>query len=498
MKNIIKLFFVLFFFLGFKYESNAQIYDIVFGDDLKEDAREIISQMFEGMDKLVNDAIDRGDFITESRLKEAGLMLDGIKNFIHNERIETINSLDIQRLNTLKGLDQMMAGNIPSIYEINDLSAILTANTQDIANSLGGIINTRDKFGIYRINGISQEYKETGLYRVNFIGNVFGKKDIQNTVIIDGIERVLHQGTNINNMYVEFPSSEINAKFKGTEVSRIPINIIGVRIKKNIFGTKRDTLVSFKNTILLHPKYPIQYELVEISKNFEWSEALVGNVKEMFTVPNQKTTISTNVPDGLRIDSLKTRFYDPSNAIEIFNSKECPKIQLEKEAEEFNKKMELQERAMWRLSGNNSISLPKRTVNFNCDSWKTDNLNEIGYWCDKPIYFNEQTAVRRTFYTSKRQKIWIEIFYNKKIPCQPIEISRKLKNDNNGYLSYGVYESDYFSSDYASYRLKVKYFYDNWRIINPTSATTIKGIRTDMEVGAIKRLTINISSLTGF
>ena len=131
------LLFSFFSIITLKSEPQS-IWRLLVGDDLKKDAKEIIDHMLKGMDALVNDAIDRENFITESRLKEAGLMLDGLKNFVHNERIQTLEHLDQQRLGLLKGIDQIMAGNIPSIYELNDLAAILTANTQDIANSLGG------------------------------------------------------------------------------------------------------------------------------------------------------------------------------------------------------------------------------------------------------------------------------------------------------------------------------------------------------------------------
>lgn len=479
MKNSIQALIFFIIFIIYSLNSNAQVYDIVIGDDLKKDAQEVIEQMINGMNNLVNNAIDRGDFITESRLKEAGLMLDGLKNFIHNERIETLETIDIQRLNILKGLDQMMAGNLPSIYEINDLAAILTANTQDIANSLGGLINTKDKFGIYRINGISLEHKKTGLYKISFIGNVFGKTDIQNKIIINGYEKILHQSANTNNMYVEFPSSEIEHEFNDTTVSRIPIEIISIRNKRRLFSTKKDTIVSFKNTVLLHPKFPIQYELMEISKKYSWSEAIVGQLKEMYTVPNENTTITTNVPDGYKIDQEKTRFYDPINAITRVQEGKCSYRQ-----------------AMRSISS--LVSIPESQITEKCREEKNSKLNTIGNWIEKPVYFNEGNYVRRTYKASSRKKIWVEIYYNKPIQDTPIEIPRKLKNENSGFLSYGVYESDFFSNDYVSYRLKVKFFYDDWQIINPTSATTIKGIRTDMELGGIKRLTINISSLTAF
>lgn len=478
MKPLVKFFLSLFFILCININCQAQLYELVFGNDLKKDAQEVVNQMIAGMNRLTNNAIDRGDFITESRLKEVELMLDGLKNFIRNERIKTLENLDIQRINILKGLDQMMAGNFPSIYQINDLAAILTANTQDIANSFGGVINTRDKFDIYRINGISQEYKSTGLYRISFIGNIFGKTDIKNTIIVNDNEMILYQGANSNNMYVEFPSSEIESDFKEKEASRIPIKIISLRTKKKFFRTVKDTLVSFENTILLHPKLPIQYKLVEIAKNFQWSEAFVGELKEDYTTPDENTTISTNVADGYKIDKEKTRFYDPIDDINEAKEIKC-------NFRELANKIKV-------------IKMEMSKIDEECQKEQDALLAGIGNWVDEPVYFNEGSHVRRTYKASSRKKIWIEVYYNKPIQVDPIEIPRKLEKEKNGYLSYGVYESELFSDNYASFRLKVKYFYDNWKTINPTSATTIRGIRTDIEIGAIKRLTVNISSLTGF
>lgn len=471
MKCLFKTMFILIILLKPSI-SNAQVYEILIGNDLKKDAKEIVNQMISGMNELLDKAIEGADFITESRLKEISLMLNGVKNFISNERIKLLEDLDIQRLNIVKGIDQILANKFPSVYEINDLSAILTANTQDIVNSFGGLVKTKDKFGIYKINGISLEYKKTGLYRISFIGNVFGKKNIANTILINGDEKVLHQGANINNMYVEFPSSELEPFFNLVKVSRIPLKIISVQSTKKLFGKQLDTLISFENTILLHPKLPIQYELFEISKSYDWSEAIAGPLKEDYTVPNQDVVITAQVEGETRIDQQKTRFYDPSDEINRIKNINCD------------------------IYKGHTLSY-KLLTNI-CNESKNKQLKDIGNWIDAPVYFSEEQSVRRTYHASSRKRIWIEVYYNKQIPSNPIEVSKKFKSENNGFLSYGVYESEYFSNDYASFRLKIKYFFDDWRIINPTFATTIKGVKTEMETGAIKRLTINISSLSDF
>lgn len=452
---------------------DGQLYRLLIGDNLKEDAKEIIDHMLQGMDALVNNAIDREDFITESRLKEAGLMLDGLKNFVHNERIQTLEQMDQQRLGLLKGIDQIMAGNIPSAYDLNDLAAILTANTQDIANSLGGLINTHDLFAIYRINGISLEHKNSGTYKISLIGNVFGKSNVENRVLVNGEEMALHQGTNINNMYVDFPSSELERYFKDTQVTRIPLRIISIKITKRIFSTHIDTLVSFNNTILLHPKFPIQYKLVEIAKTVQWSEPILGDLKEDYTVPGQEVTVTASVSDGKQIDQEKTRYYDPANEITRARQEQCPFRRF-------------------------PLPILSRQIDQRCNEWLNEQLNNIGGWVSNPVFFDEGKSVRRGYKASARNKIWIEIYYRKQIDGSPTEIERNFTTAKKGFLTYGVHESDFFSHDFASYRLSLKYFCDDWTIINPTSATTIRGIKTDLENGAIKRLTVNIGSLTGF
>ncbi len=232
--------------------------------------------------------------------------------------------------------------------------------------------------------------------------------------------------------------------------------------------------MSFSNTILLHPKFPIQYELVEIAKTTQWSEPILGDLKEDYTVPNQEVTITASVSDGMQIDQTKTRYYDPANEIARVRGTECPLRQ-----------------TLGRLG------IIRGQVDGLCNTWLTEQLNNIGGWVTNPVFFGEGRSVSRAYKAAARNKIWIEVYYKKQIEGSPVEIQRSFTTSKKGFLTYGVHESDFFSKDFASYRLKLKYFWNDWQIINPTSATTIKGIRTDLENGAIKRLTVNISSLTG-
>ena len=462
----VSLLFSLLFSLCFNAsKSHSQLYDILIGDNLKRDAKEVINEMLNGVDALMKDALNRADYITEARLKEATLALNNFQYFISSERKKLLSDLDKERLAILKGIDQILADNIPSADELGDISALLTADIQNIVNDFNSWISSKDQFRIYKIKGISQEYKASGIYRISFIGNSFGQQDINSKIVVNGRERIIETGTSQNQVYVELQSSELNTLFKDTSTTRIPVEISSIRQKRGLFKRKKkkDTLLNFKSTILLHPKYPIQYRLYEIAKTDTLSALKFGQKKEKLTHNGRTTTIVAEVEKSKRIDSVI--FFNPQEYIDGFK----------KAAEKYRNSQILSEQLHFMIL---TEALPK----------------QIGGWTSSAVFFDDSTKVRREYLALSEIPIWVEVFYRDIVPGKSKYIERHFRNSQGNFLKNGTYVSEEFSKDYASFELNLKFFHSDWKLINPTNVSNEPGIKTAIQNGGITNLTLKIES----
>ncbi|MGY3211358.1 hypothetical protein [Mucilaginibacter sp. HD30] len=425
-------------------QGQSYTYKSVF-DKADETASNAIDRMSLRMRQLMDHAIDRQDFILEARMKDVGLMLDGMKNFVENQGIKTLDKLSEERQATLKQLDGILAKTVDkSTVNFEQFLATSSANLQNIVNSLPTVKN---QFEIYMIDGITQSFKNDGVYEITFTGNAFVNSVNQHKVVVGDKEYPLHTRASTSSAYIQIPATDLTGHFSDTEARRIKFTITSKRESK--------TIVSFSSTILLHPRYPFKYILKEIDNTYRLSNKVeIGVLSQKMTVADTETMIEASVPDGAEIDSATTEFYD----------------------------------------GGTKASSGISTAEYN-------RMKEVGWWHDAPRLINSNKTIIRPYFSATQRTVWILPHFRRREQGEKNAIVRYLnytdpvtgglKQLTNGYIAYGTYRSDYFTNDYVSYELILKPFFGDSITINPTSPGSSADF-VEAEVGAERRLTIKV------
>ena len=165
-----KYLLILFFAISINSICFSQVgYDLLIGNDLKDDANGVIEGLYERANQLTN----KVDLISKNRIQELLLGLNSFKYFIRNERIKTINDLDRIQQDALKRIDRILAERIPGDDQIEGMSALLSANFQTAMNNMPF---SSKQYLIYRIDGASLKYQDKDLYKIRVTANLPDKK----------------------------------------------------------------------------------------------------------------------------------------------------------------------------------------------------------------------------------------------------------------------------------------------------------------------------------
>jgi len=458
-----KFFYIILIFLFPNQSKTQSLYDPIIGENLKRDAKEIIELLNQRMAELLNSSITQLDYMSEKRMNEIDLALSNILYSVNDQRIKTLEDLDRQRLDALKRIDQILLNTIPSQQNINNFSALLTSNVQNIFN---GLPFYSDKFMLTSISGTSQPFRLTSNYKIIFIGNIFNQKDIQVKVKVNQIEYDL-KSVNINHTEIEILNSELMKYFHVDSIKRITIEITAIKkIKKYFKKDKLEEVFKYEGFVSLLPKQPFQYKLTQHLNKYEWSEIKEGQSIREQVAPRSRKNFTLDVGTNQRIVLDKTKYYDVA----------ARRAELNKSYNECHQ------------YGNGPILSAEQ-----CRQWMLSEINKLGDWAGNAELFNDNKSIRRIYETKNfKEEAGFKIFYQDYILSKDLSNEILYFNDFTGKtIGFGSHIC-ILNNDYVSYTLELKPFYSESFILTPVSQNK-RGISISIESHQnFKRMVLDI------
>ena len=276
-------------------------------------AKNIVTTITDQLNSVIAQAASQGNFLVEKSARELQLLLANGDTVLKNNLDRTFDGLTAQQQTFLKGAAEMTDRLNAAAGTALDLEQFAAMDLNTVLGSLPGIDG--NKFLLKGIDGYSQIYKAKGVYRVKLTGQAF-KSDRRVLVTIDGKPIQLLPFSNDYVATAEIPVELLAGRFAETEVRRIPIKVQSWS-KRNWLGSllkgpERNDL-NFDSELLLLPKRPVTYELVEQTAGKGWSET-VSTVSNTAIAAATGTSgnwrrygVSVTIPPGAKMLPDRTR-----------------------------------------------------------------------------------------------------------------------------------------------------------------------------------------------
>lgn len=277
--------------------------------------KNIVGSITDQLNSTIAQAAVQGNYLVEKSARELQLLLANSDTVLKNNIDRTFDDLTQQQKNFLRTVAQLTD-------ELNTLGDRALELEQFAAMDLNTVLGrvpgvSGDAFLLKRIVGYGQAYKTQGVYRVTFVGQAF-KSDRRVLVTIDGKPiRLLPFSTDYK-ATAEIPVELLADKFTTDKVARIPIKVQSwskrSAVGKLLHGPERQDL-NYDSELLLLPKNPMTYELVEQTAGKGWSEAVstISNTSIAAATGTSGTWrhygVSVTIPIGAKMLPIRTRCY---------------------------------------------------------------------------------------------------------------------------------------------------------------------------------------------
>lgn len=404
------------------------------------------------VESVLGRATANGDYLLEKTTRGADLALKNAANILAEQRDTTLDRLSVQELQLLTTIESLVGQLDRLESDVLDLEDFIYL---DIQNIISQIPFFERRFLLRRIDGFSLVHRESGVYTIRLIGNAFGP-GFRSAVTIGGIEIGAAQMRSPREHVIEFDvnAADINDQFIGDSVNRIDLAVDSFERQKNSFWRRmlsfftipeeeEKNLLSIKTKLLLLPRHPIRYSLVEHASIPDWSDDQHWSTEGSAFCPRTNRSARGEDPHNL----CTACAHIPQNALmlkETVSRRIIPEI-----------------------------------------AW--------GYWIGSPSFSNADKTVCQTFkhwIHDKDRAVYLKVKYRE--PSQVMQDRPvQFENDNSGALAYGTYTAP-LSKHYQSYTLRLDYFNGRTVLLTPSTATA-----TDIHVGLeslsnFKRLTVTL------
>ena len=234
---------------------------------------------------------------------------------------KTFDQLNKSEQDLLRSIDRMVASLENVKTEILDAEHFLAMDIANIAASLPGVPN-EFQFPLREVKGYSLNYQNSGVYKITLIGQAFNIYSESSVSLWRGEKEqslAIKPITKHNELIVEIPSSLIANEFSENTISRIPLNIKATNVEKlnlieRFIGKKpkKEINLDYSIDILLLPKFPVTYDIVQGVAGSGWSEELytkTGSAKAAATGEPRRWrtyTVSVDIPSDALMEKSRT------------------------------------------------------------------------------------------------------------------------------------------------------------------------------------------------
>lgn len=248
--------------------ARADVIGVIVGGAV---TKNVVTEITDQLNSVIAQAAVQGNFLVEKSARELQLLLANGDTVLQNNLDKTFDGLTQQQKTFLKGAAEMTDKLSTMSSKMLEVEQFAAMDLNTVLGSLPGVDG--NKFLLRSVSGYSQAYKEKGVYRVKLVGQAF-KNDRRVLITIDGKPiRLLPFSTD----YVataEIPVELLAEKFADDKVNRIPIKIQSWSkrgwLGSMLNGPERNDL-NYDSQLLLLPKKPVTYELVEQTAGKGWS-----------------------------------------------------------------------------------------------------------------------------------------------------------------------------------------------------------------------------------
>jgi hypothetical protein len=404
--------------------------------------------------EIVADATANGDFLLE---KNARLVLGVVRdvNILFGEQLDkAVDKLDRNHQNILATVGRLVdevQGFKGRMLSLEDFVAL------DLEHVLGQLPKPlgygKDSYSFRRLDGYSQRYQEEGVYSFRFVGAAFGP-GFRAKILVNGkpVQTLDIRTPRVYVLEFDVPVEVLNGKFRDKTVERGDVEV------ESFADGKDKPVFTYKDKILLLPKYPIEFELFERQKVQTWSKETYWTAESSTFVARAEEgrpkfgTASVKVPDNCRM------------------LKETVTIRVKPTLEELN------------------------DVTYR---WMLESLRRQGRevdWATDTNYSDEDRAVSRGFanWLPHDRHLFMKVAYRKPVfemKDRPSRIGKTV--DGRQYLPFGTTLAD-FSPEYQSFTLNVKWFNGRKEVLTPTRLSR-PYVSATLETTSAPRLRVDVS-----
>jgi len=237
-------------------------------------AKDVIEDINDVLTARIGQATTSGDYLLEKSARELKLLMSNADTILKGNIDRTFDKLTSQQQIFLRTATELTNGLNSLAESALSIEQFAAMDLNTVLGNLPGI--SGDTFLLKRINGYSQVYKNKGVYRIKFTGQAF-KSDRRVLVSINGKPVQLLPFSTDYVATAEVPVDLINEYFSEKEVRRIPVRVQSWEkrkfLKKLVLGAEKQVL-SYDSEMLLLPRMPVSYELLEVTAGTGWSQAV--------------------------------------------------------------------------------------------------------------------------------------------------------------------------------------------------------------------------------
>lgn len=282
--------FALVFALAFApTPALAQVDDVVIGNKLNE--------FNDRLDRVVDDAARAGDYLVEKNARMVHLLVDNLSAELDAQRNDTLDRLSAENQRVLATADRLVQEVSNASGRLLDLEDFLALDLAEILGQLPIALGRTKLHSLRRIDGYSQIHQDEGVYTFRVIGNTFGPGYVCDVRVRGVPVRLLDMRTSqARTLEFDVPVEVLNPEFRDDEVARVDLELV---CRKTDDAPDAPPAFSTKAKILLLPRAPLSYRLIEHRVEKTWSAETYWSAEGRDRIARRgEVTVSTRIPDG--------------------------------------------------------------------------------------------------------------------------------------------------------------------------------------------------------
>ncbi|HEY8560161.1 MAG TPA: hypothetical protein VIL74_07280 [Pyrinomonadaceae bacterium] len=261
----------------------------------------LLDRFGDNLKRVTENAVAGGDYLTEKGARQANLIVQNAAIAFGSELDKSIKNLSIEQQSfvaRLAAISDDLSNAAKGLIELEDFVAL------DAQNFLNGLPLTNNIYLIRTIRGYGQVYRPTGNYTFSVIGNAFGPNYHNVAKVGDyNIRPTEIRLDRVHTFEFSVPAQALNQYFKDGEAARVPFEISSYDIQSNRL------VFTHKDQFLLFPKYPIKFEVEQLSEEPKWSAELYDSqIGDNRLPPTEESgrwingIVSTSIPNDCKME----------------------------------------------------------------------------------------------------------------------------------------------------------------------------------------------------